>query len=144
MRIVIDTNVVVSRFLSPKGAPAQIFEKWRLESFELLVSEPVLSEYQKALSYKHVRARHRMTDEEIAETIRDFRKFAILVNPAEKLAVIKEDPDDNKFLEVAEAGGAGYIVSGDEHLLKLREYRSIQILPPTAFLAALGSIQNNF
>jgi len=138
MRIVIDTNVIVSRFLSSKGTPAQIFEKWRVEAFELLVSEPVLSEYQKALSCKHVRACHKMTNEEIAETIRDFRKFAILVNPAEKLEVIKEDSDDNKFLEVAEAGGAGYIVSGDEHLLMLREYRSIQILSPAAFLAALG------
>jgi hypothetical protein len=122
MRIVIDNNVVVSRFLSSKGTPAQIFEKWRVESFEFLVSEPILSEYQKALSYKHVQTRHHMTNEEIAETIRDFRKFAILVNPAEKLEVIKEEPDDNKFLEVAEAGGAEYIVSGDEHLLKLREY----------------------
>ncbi|GAB6273794.1 MAG: putative toxin-antitoxin system toxin component, PIN family [Peptococcaceae bacterium] len=138
MRIVIDTNVVVSRFLSPKGTPAQIFEKWRVEAFELLVSEPVLSEYQKVLSYKHVRACHKMTNGEIAEIIRDFRKFAILVNSGEKLEVIKEDPDDNKFLEVAEAGGAEYIVSGDEHLLKLREYRSIQILSPAAFLAALS------
>ncbi|KFD40692.1 hypothetical protein DK28_0201695 [Peptococcaceae bacterium SCADC1_2_3] len=119
MRIVIDTNVIVSRFLSSKGTPAQIFEKWRVEAFELLVSEPVLSEYQKALSCKHVRACHKMTNEEIAETIRDFRKFAILVNPGEKLEVIKEDSDDNKFLEVAEAGGAGYIVSGDEHLLMI-------------------------
>lgn len=48
------------------------------------------------------------------------------------------DPDDNKFLECAIAGGADYIVSGDAHLVEMEEYRGIQILTPAEFLVVLG------
>jgi len=48
--------------------------------------------------------------------------------------VIKEDPADNKFLECALAADAKYIVSGDRHLLSLKTFKSIRILPPTEFL----------
>ena len=45
MRVVVDTNVLVSRFLSPSGPPAELFARWECHAFELLVSEPILAEY---------------------------------------------------------------------------------------------------
>lgn len=139
MRVVIDTNVVISRFLSPTGTPAQLFEQWQLNAFELVLSEPILAEFQKVLEYQRIQARHHMAPEEIAEVINGFRQFAVLVDVKERLVVIEEDPEDDKFLECAVAGSAEVIVSGDAHLLDLKEYRGIQILSPAAFLILLRS-----
>lgn len=139
MRVVVDTNVVVSRFLSSLGAPAEILNRWRQETFELLVSEPILAEYERVLGYERVRRRHQMTGEEIHEVMAQFRRFAILVEHLETLDVVKDDPDDNKFLECALAGGAEFVISGGPHLLGLRQYQGIQILSPAAFLAFLNT-----
>jgi predicted nucleic acid-binding protein len=60
-----------------------------------------------------------------------------VVNPKSKISVVKDDPDDNKFLECAEEGGASYVVSGDGHLLGVGEYKNIQALSPATFIALL-------
>ena len=137
MRVVIDTNVVVSAPLSSTGVPAQILEAWRLDAFELVVSEPILAEYRKSLSYEPVLARHQMSQEEIAEIVEGFREFAVLVEPNQKIEAVPDDAEDNKFIECALAGEAAYIVSGDSHLLALRHYQDIQILSPAAFFTLL-------
>jgi putative PIN family toxin of toxin-antitoxin system len=137
VRVVVDTNVVVSRFLSSLGNPARIFELWRQEVFELLASEPILAEYRRALAYDRVRARHRLSDDQLDEQVADLRRFIVLVEPDEVITAIPDDPDDDKFLECALAGGADYIVSGDRHLLRLQQFRGIQILTPAAFLALI-------
>ena len=137
MRLVLDTNVVVSRFLSPLGPPARVVEHWSAETFVLLVSEPILAEYRRALLYERVRARHGMSEQQVAEVIAGFRQFATLVVPQVALQVIRDDPADDKFLECAVTGGADYIVSGDTHLLRLGEYAGIQILSPAGFLMLL-------
>lgn len=62
------------------------------------------------------------------------RREAELVESTPELAVIEADPDDNAFLEVAVAGGAAYLVSGDEHLLDLEHFRDIEIIPPAVFI----------
>ncbi|MBI4504907.1 MAG: putative toxin-antitoxin system toxin component, PIN family [Chloroflexi bacterium] len=134
----LDTNVVVSAFLSPAGAPAQVVSAWERQAVELVVSEVLLQEYQRVLLYERVAIRHQMAPEDVAEIIEGFRQFALVVEPQETLAVITEDPTDNRVLECAVAGAADYIVSGDvRHLLPLQEYRGIQVLSPTAFLALL-------
>ncbi len=139
MRIVVDTNVVVSGAISAKGAPAEILRRWRQGQFELLVSEPMLAEYERALSYGRVRARHQMSQAEIHALVTQFRRFAILVEPLARLQVVTDDPDDDKFLECAVTGGAAYIVSGDPHLLAVKHYQGIQILSPAAFVAFLNT-----
>jgi uncharacterized protein len=137
MRAVIDTNVVVSRFLSPFGNPALILALWEKALFELVVSDAILAEYERVLAYRAVRVRHRLSQDEITAIVADFRNFAILVEPSESIDVIADDPSDNMFLEAAVAGHCEYVVSGDPHLLRLGEYRSIQIVPPATFLAVL-------
>ena len=134
MRAVVDTNVFVARLLSPVGAPAQVFDLWEAQAFGLVVSEPILAEYARALSYPHLAPRLQLDAPAIAELIAALRQLAILVEPAESLTVIEGDPADDRFLECAVEGGAEYIVSGDKHLLQLVEYRGVQILPPAAFV----------
>jgi putative PIN family toxin of toxin-antitoxin system len=139
MPIVVDTNVVVSQTISLTGAPAEILRRWREGQLELAVSEAILGEYARALSYERVRARHRKSAAEIAGIVAELREFAILVEPEETPAVIADDPDDDKFLWCADTAGAEFIVTRDEHLLRLRNYRGAQIASPAAFLAVLRS-----
>ena len=81
MRAVIDTNVIVSRFLSPFGNPALILALWEKALFELVVTDAILAEYERVLAYPAVQARHGLTHPDIATIVADFRSFAILVVP---------------------------------------------------------------
>lgn len=137
MKVVFDTNVVVSRFLSPTGTPARLFDFWEQSVFTLLVSEPILTEYERVLAYKNIVRYHRMTPKEIKEIIQEFRQFSISIEVKEQIAVVR-DPADNMFIECAVSGGADFIISGDPDLLDLGEYDGIQILPPAAFLTLLS------
>ncbi len=139
MRVVADTNVVVSRYVAPRGVVVRILERWQQNAFDLLVSEAILAEYQRVLAYPRLRARHGLSDEEISVVIEDFREIGLLIEPEVSLSVVEDDPDDDKFLECAVAGGAEYIVTGDLHLLNLKQYQGIQILSPAAFLAFLDT-----
>lgn len=141
IRVVVDTNVLVSAFISPRGAPARMFEKLHQGMFAILVSEAILREYIRALSYDRVVARHGMTAGQIHRTVDSLKQFFILVEITEHLTVIAGDPDDDKFLECAVAGEAEYLVSGDAHLLERSEYRGIRIMTPALFQALLDTLE---
>lgn len=139
MRVILDTNVLVSAFLSLAGPPARILQQWEQGAFDFIVSEALLAEYRRVLAYQHVASHHGLTPHEIDEAVEAIRDFALVVEPQEMLTVITADLADNRVLECAIAGDADYIVSGDtRHLLPLQEYRGIIILSPTAFLAVLA------
>lgn len=137
MKVVLDTNVLVSAFLSSKGSPAQILEALRQERFELVESEAIFAEYQAVLSYEKVQALHQMDSTKITEVINALKSSAILVEPTPVHADALGDPDDTKFLECAVAGRALYIVSQDLDLLSMRAYQEIQIVSPGLFLKIL-------
>jgi hypothetical protein len=139
MKVVIDTNIIVASYLAPAGSAAQILALWRSGALDLLVSEPILGEYERILSSPRIAQRHRMTPAEIVEDMDGFREYATLVEPNEALQVVDADPDDDKFFECAAAGGAAYIVSRDEHVLAVREFRGIRVLSPEAFLTLVGA-----
>ena len=69
------------------------------------------------------------------QVIAAYKDWAIVVEPSQTLSVIAQDPDDNRVLECAVSGRAEAIVSGDRHLLRLRQFRGIDILTPQAALA---------
>lgn len=138
MRVVIDSNVLVSSALSNKGAPARIFEKFRDGGFELVVTAEILAEYRRALSHGHVRKLHGLTTVEIADLIDQLAKTSVLVDTPGEMAPISADPDDDKFLYSAYAGAADYIISGDKYLLNVQQYEGIRILSPTAFIMMLN------
>lgn len=134
MRVVLDTNIVVSRFLTPHGRVARIVDLWEQGALDLLTSEVILSEYLRVLNYPRLRPVHRLTDAQLAEIDGALREFTELVEPDETPAVVQEDPDDDHFLACAASGGADCLVTGDPHLLKLGSYSGIPILSPADFL----------
>ena len=133
MRIVIDTNVLVSAFLSPHDAPAQVFRQYELDAFDLLVSEPILTEYQQALNYPKVQAYHQLSHTEVATAIEEFGRAAIVVTPQVSVHPKLADKDDIKFFDCAVAGEAEYIVSGDRLVQGVGAYKGIQVLSPSLF-----------
>lgn len=135
MRVVLDTNIFVSAFLSPKGGPARILKLFQLEAFDLLISEEILVEYQKALNYERVKQIHKLTDVQISRIIEDLRIFGTIVNVTSSLLVVAGDPDDNKFFECAIDGEADYIVSGDALVLAVKIHSGIRVFSSQLFLS---------
>ena len=135
MILVLDPNVIISALLSPKGSPAEIVKRWQADEFVVVISLALLSELKRALEYQRVRKYFKKPQETVAALIKRLETVATVVEPQFSLDVIKEDPADNRVLECALAGEASYIVTGNAHLLRLKEYRGVVILNPAGFLA---------
>ena len=75
----------------------------------------------------------RLSDNMIKEWVDLIIRNSIIVEPIEKITIVKDDPKDNIFIETAVAGNVNYIVSQDNHLLKLKEFRGIKMITPEEF-----------
>lgn len=139
MRIVVDTNAMVSSFLVRMGPPADVMRRVRAKQVDMVVSSAVLAEYGRVLGYGHLRPRHGLDDAEIDAAVAELRDLATVVEPTERLTVVP-DGSDNRFLECAIAGHAEFIVSGDRHLLSVGEYQGIRVITPASFVALLDSL----
>jgi putative PIN family toxin of toxin-antitoxin system len=133
MRAVLDANVFVSAVLSPNGIPAALLTAWRAEQFDLLISAAILNEISRVLRYPSIAKRHQWTAAKLQVFLEDLVSLAMMTPGKLTLNVITEDPADNRYLECAVEGDVDSIVSGDRHLLDLREYQGIPILTPRVF-----------
>lgn len=136
LRAVLDANVFVSATINPHGVPAKVIAA--LDSFDLVVSEAILLEIGQVLLYPKIAKRHGWTAEEVRAFLEDLSRLAIQTPGRVKLRVIAEDPADDRYVEAAVEGDADYLVSGDTHLLKLKEYRGVRVVTPKEFLRVLG------
>jgi putative PIN family toxin of toxin-antitoxin system len=133
-RFVFDANVIVSALLLPRSVPRQALDRALAEG-RLLLSEPVIAELDDVLRRpgleRYIRERERM------------RFLVALVREADVVPVhvsvrASRDPKDDKYLELAVAGEATAIVSGDDDLLVLDPFRGVRIVTPRAFLQQGG------
>ena len=134
MIVVLDTNVIISALLSPKGAPAEIIRRWEAGEFHVVTAPPLMDELRRALAYGRVKKHLKQPRKMVADLIKRLETVATVVASPPSLDVIQEDPADNRVLECALAGKASYIVTGDAHLLRLKGYQGIIMLNPAAFL----------
>lgn len=137
MRAVLDTNVVVSGALSRGSPPGLVLRAARLREFELVTSEALLEEWRDVLARAKIHARIGWSMEETAEFVNGLLVGAEIVSPTQSVAVITKDESDNRVLEAAVEGDADYIVSGDNHLLELKEHAGIRVVTPATFVAIL-------
>lgn len=137
IRAVLDTNVYVSALLRPLSVPAAIVKAWRNGHFQLVLSPSIQEEIARVLEYPHIRKLSGITDTQVAALLLSLRKKAFFTQDRMQVDVIQDDPSDNKFVACALEGNAGYIVTGDRHLLQLQSYRKINILTPRQFLDIL-------
>ncbi len=139
MLVVLDTNVVISAFLSPRGTPAQVLRRWEAETFEIATSPTLRAELSQTLEYPRVKKNIKASKEEMQETLRRLSLVPLNHEPTSQIDVVKRDPDDNRVLECAVDVDANYIVTGDEDLLELQEYQGIQIVSPAEFIQILDA-----
>jgi putative PIN family toxin of toxin-antitoxin system len=114
---------------------AEITKRWEAEEFEVTISPSLLSELERVLQYQGATKYFKEPQGTVAALLKRLRAVATVVDPLFTLEVVKEDPADNRVLECATAGGASYIITGDAHLLKLKEYQGMVIFKPAEFLA---------
>lgn len=132
IRVVIDTNIFVSSFFG--GNPKKIIDLWKNEEIALCLSKDILDEYIDVLQ------RVGLKDEnEIEELLSFFAKgFNILFTTnTPKIKAVKDDSDDDKFIECAVALKADVIIPGDKALKTIGKYMGIKILTPQEFLKTL-------
>ena len=138
LKVVIDSNVFISSLLSKTGAPAQTIDAWRNRSFILVMSPEIIEEIHRVLRNPNLQERYGYGEEEIQGLIDLIEHDALHVPGYIDVAgSIPEDPDDEKFLACALNAEADFIVSGDRHLLSIREFRRIPILSVQEFLTRL-------
>ena len=140
MNVVLDTNVLVSAAISPKGSPAEILRAWRAGSFTWVTSPALLTELERTLASPRIKRYLSWTEDETLEFLERLRQAVVAVAPTDEINVITRDPDDNRVLEAAVAGQADYIVSGDNALLELQTYEGAQIVTPARFVAIMGTL----
>lgn len=134
MRVILDANLFISAVLVPHGRPAQILQAWRNGRFELVMSPAILAEIRRVLHYPRLQRKHGWSETEIDAFLDGLRAAAIIVPGRVELAVVRDDPTDDKYVSAAVEADAAYIISGDEHLKAIGSYQGIMILAPAAFL----------
>ncbi len=118
----IDTNIYISAIFWG-GKPREVVALGRDENILIFTSSDIESEIAEKL-----RTKFRLDEEETSQIISDFSTFTIPVNITRRIQAVADDPDDDKFIECAVSCGADFIISGDQHLLKIKEYEGIKIL----------------
>lgn len=128
MRVVLDTNILVSAILGKELG--EIVDYWDRGAFRVIVSAEIMAEYTAVLA----RPKFKLDTELVVAIISYVERKAEWVSPTEKIKQIQSDPKDDIFIECAVSGKADYIVSGDNHLLALSQFRDIPIVTPRHFL----------
>ena len=128
IRVVIDTNVVVSANLIDKGPSAAILDFAANQRILMFVSPPVLAEYEEVLR----RPRLKLDAAKIADSLAVIANTSTLANPARSLK-ISEHESDNRFYECAEAAEADYLITGNTKNFG-RDHKTTKIITPRAFI----------
>ncbi len=137
-RIVLDTNVLISALLF-NGPPRAVLELVIGGSVYCSLSLVILDELRNVLE----RPKFRFSPEQAFQVVEELHAVCDIVNPAIQVNIVTADPKDNLILECALESKADMIVSGDQHLLAIVEFRGIQIVSPSGYLKAITSPRAN-
>ena len=119
------------------GSPASIIKAAEDNRIGIVVSEEIVQEISRTLAYPRLREVYECVNVKREELIEAVLRIATIVEVKTRVNVIYGDQADNKFLECALDGDADYVVSGDEHLLRIEHYRGIRGLSARQFLKLL-------
>ena len=132
LRLVIDTNVVISSALKPEGLQRTTFILAITKPARLYVSQPILEEYADVLSRPELKIRKGLR----RQLLQLIRNRGNLVLPSRRLEV-SDDPDDNRFLECADAARADYLVTGSLRHFP-RFWKQTKIITPREFIGLVA------
>ena len=135
--VVIDTNVIVSALLFG-GKPGELIRFWKTGQIQPLISKEITEEYLRVLAYP----KFNLSEKEIGflfnhEILPYFK--AVRIKAGRRRTTIEDDHSDDMFIRCAVSGMCKIIISGNRHLLDLKTYDKIRILPVSLFLKELSA-----
>lgn len=136
LRAVLDTNVIISGTIQGSSSAGAILKAWQEGRFLLVTSETLILEARRVFAHPRI-LKYRITATQIEKVFYNLRTYGIMTEGKVPVDVIQEDPADNAVLAAAVEGDADYIVSGDQHLKKLRRYHGMKIITPREFARLL-------
>ncbi len=129
MKVIVDTNVLISGIFF-SGPPFEILKAWRDGSIEIILSSDITNEYVRVARMLADRFPHVNVDQILFLVA----TYSNMVEAPPLSHQVCEDPDDDKFLSCALAGGCKVIISGDKHLLSASGYQGIAVVTPRVFI----------
>jgi len=133
IRVVLDTNVLVSANLSDEGLEALVVSLALNQKIQLHISEPILQEYERVLRYPHLG----FEAKEVARFLARLRRSSVLVMPTREVSA-SPDEADNRFLECAEAARADFLVTGNKKHFPKR-WKTTEVVNARELLGRVGS-----
>jgi len=125
MRIVLDTNILISALISPAGPSDSLYRAWRNGQFYLITSEEHLEEFRRITRYPHLRP---YIQPAAGTMLNEIRLLAVMVSNLPKLKASR-DPGDNFILAMAVAGHADFLVTKDKRdILSMKRYQQTRII----------------
>ncbi len=136
MRLVLDTNVVVSALVWG-GGPYKLIEAAAAGDIELVTSPALLAEPRDVLGREHLASRLAQQRSSVEEAIALYAEPAISVSPLATPRAVPGDADDDHVIAAAVAGSAEFVVTGDRHVLSVGSHQGISIVSAAAAVALL-------
>jgi putative PIN family toxin of toxin-antitoxin system len=133
IRLVLDTNVLVSASINDHGLEAWVVSLGLSQEIRICVSEPILNEYERVLLYPRLK----FAVNEVARLLVRLRSASILAAPDHTVSVSPDEPD-NRFLECAEAVRADFLVTGNKRHFPKR-WRTTEVVNAREFFGLMGS-----
>lgn len=137
-KVVLDTNVLISATFW-KGDSFKIVELVDQKKITNYMSKETIAEYSRILRSDEIIEKIKDKDLIASQTVQKVISMSEIVEPKRSISAVEDDPDDDKFIEVAVECEADYIVSQDKHLLQLEGFEGIEILKPEEFLGRYHS-----
>jgi uncharacterized protein len=138
LRVLLDTNQLVSSLLNAHGLQRQLVDAWRRRAFMLLMGPGQVEEVGEVLGRPKIAKKYRFSADDRSALLDLLRMESVLV-PHAPAPGFSRDPDDDYLLGCAEAGGADYLVTGDDDLLSVERYRAVVIVDARTFLTVLST-----
>ena len=134
LKVVFDTNVIVSAALYEKSLPALLLSLGLEDKVRFFVSPALLNEYEAVLKRPRFKLGHR----EITELMGKINRKALIVTPTKRLKIVKTDEADNRVLECAVKAKADFIITGIKRHFPFEEFKGSKIVTPREFINSIS------
>jgi len=136
LKVVFDTNVIVSAALKEQSLPALLLSLGLEAKVKFFVSTELINEYQKVL----LRPRLKLNKKDCMELIERIQEKALMIHPKKTLSILKADEPDNRILECALEAKADFMITGNKKHFPFEQFKGTKIVSPREFLIHLGDI----
>ena len=135
LKVVFDTNVIVSAMLHKQGVPALLVKLALSRKIHPVYSPHLMLEYDEVLRRK----KFRLPKKDVDEILGDLRNVGIEVFPTQTITLITKDPQDNRILEASLEAKADYIITGNRKHFPFAKFKKTRIVTPREFLESEGA-----